>query len=412
LLPFRFPRSSMKLDAKTVAGLALPAGKTDVIHFDSALPGFGFRLRASGNDVRRSWIVQYRRAGTSRRLLLGSAEVLSADQARAAAKTVLAKIALGEDPQADKVSRRSADKLTFAALAEEFLASKEMTVRSHTLTEMRRYLQGPYFKALHNMPADTVGRKDIAARLLVITRESGAATATWAHAAVSGLFRWALGQGLVEANPTVGVNRPKKAPPRERVLSDVELAAIWHALEDDDFGRIVRLLMLLGQRRSEIGGMAWGELDLERGTWTIPGRRTKNGRPHTLPLPAIASTIITSTPRMAERDHLFGSRAHGFTSWAHSKRDLDIRLGDRVEAWTLHDLRRSCATRMCDLGVQPHVVEQILNHQSGHRAGIVGVYNRSCYEREVRAALGLWNDHIRALVEGGERKVVAMRPAS
>ena len=155
-----------------------------------------------------------------------------------------------------------------------------------------------------------------------------------------------------------------------------------------------------------------GELDLERGTWTIPGRRTKNGRPHTLPLPAIASTIVTSTPRMAERGHLFGSRAHGFTSWAHSKRDLDIRLGDRVEAWTLHDLRRSCATRMCDLGVQPHVVEQILNHQSGHRAGIVGVYNRSCYEREVRAALGLWNDHIRALVEGGERKVVAMRPAS
>src|SRR5262245_976779 len=191
----------MKLDTKTVADLTLPAGKPDVINFDSALPGFGYRLRASGAETRKSWIVQYRRAGVSRRMLLGSAEVLTADQARTAAKKVLAAIALGEDPQAEKTARRSADKLTFSALVNEYLAFKEMGVRPHTMTELRRYLQGPYFKALHSMPADTVARKDIAARLLVITRESGAATATWAHAAVSGLFRWALGQGLIEANP-------------------------------------------------------------------------------------------------------------------------------------------------------------------------------------------------------------------
>src|SRR5262245_25634528 len=190
------PEGYMKLDAKTVAGLNLPDGKTDAIHFDSALPGFGFRLRTSGTEVRKSWIAQYRRAGATRRMLLGSAEVLTADQARAAAKKVLAAVALGEDPQAEKTARRSADKLTFADLVNEFLAIKEMTVRSHTLTEMRRYLQGSYFKPLHSMPADTVSRKDIAARLLVITRESGSATATWAHAAISGLFAWAMGQGL------------------------------------------------------------------------------------------------------------------------------------------------------------------------------------------------------------------------
>ena len=409
LLPPPFPGDPMKLDAKTIAGLTLPAGKTDVIHFDSALSGFGFRLRTSGTEVRKSWIAQYRRAGATRRMLLGSAEVLTADQARAAAKKVLAAVALGEDPQAEKTARRSADKLTFADLVNEFLAIKEMTVRSHTLTEMRRYLQGSYFKPLHSMPADTVSRKDIAARLLVITRESGSATATWAHAAMSGLFAWAMGQGLCEVNPVVGINRPKKTPPRERVLSDLELATIWHALEDDDFGRIVRLLMLLGQRRTEVGSMTWRELDLDRGLWTIPGTRTKNGRPHTLPLPPIAEAIIASVPRMVGRDHLFGARASGFTSWPFAKKRLDVQLGDKVEAWVLHDLRRSCATRMCDLGIQPHVVEQILNHQSGHRAGIVGVYNRSSYEREVRAALTLWNDHIRTLIEGGERKVITMR---
>jgi integrase len=391
----------MKLDTKTVAGLTLPAGKTDMIVFDTALTGFGYRLRASGTEIRKSWIAQYRRAGASRRMLLGSAEVLTADQARTAAKKVLAAVALGEDPQAEKTSRRSADKFTFADLVREFLAIKEMSVRPHTLIEMRRYLQGPYFKQLHAMPADTVSRKDIAALLLTITRGSGTASATWAHAAISGLFKWALGQGLVELSPTIGVNRPKKAPSRARVLSDTELATIWHATGDDDFGRVVRLLILLGQRRSEVGGMTWRELDLERGLWTIPGARTKNSRPHTLPLPALAADIIANVPQMVGRDILFGERANsGFTAWSHGKRALDIRLGDRVENWTLHDLRRSCATRMCDLGVAPHVVEQILNHQSGHRAGIVGVYNRSSYAREVRAALALWNDHIRTLVGG------------
>src|SRR5262245_46931792 len=122
----------MKLDGKTVAGLTLPAGKTDVIHFDSTLPGFGFRLRTSGAEVRKSWIVQYRRAGATSRMPLRSADVLTADQARTAAKKVLAAVALGEDPQAEKTSRRSADKFTFADLVREFLAIKEMTVRPHT----------------------------------------------------------------------------------------------------------------------------------------------------------------------------------------------------------------------------------------------------------------------------------------
>ena len=176
------------------------------------------------------------------------------------------------------------------------------------------------------------------------------------------------------------------------------------------FGRVVKLLMLLGQRRTEVGGMAWSELDLEHGTWTIPARRSKNHRAHTLPLPPLAlRIIIAAVPRVVGRDTLFGDRADsGLTGWARPKAALDARLGDRVKPWTLHDLRRSRATRLCDLGTAPHVVEQILNHQSGHRAGIVGIYNRSSYEREVKIALAMWSDHIRALVQGGEREVVAL----
>jgi integrase len=400
----------MRLDAKTVTGLRLPDGKADVIHFDSALPGFGFRLRASGNEVRRSWVVQYRRAGGTRRMLLGSAEVLTAEQARAAAKKTLSAIALGQDPQAEKAARRSANKFTLAAMIEDYLASKESSVRARTFTEVQRYLRGPYFKPLHGMPVDTITRRDVAARLLVITRESGAVTAGNARSALSALFVWAIANGLAQANPVVGTARPKTPPARDRILTDRELAAVWKAAGDDAFGRVLKLLMLLGQRRTEVGGMAWSELDLERGIWTIPAQRTKNHRAHTLPLPSLALRIVTGVPRVVGRDTLFGDRADsGLTGWARPKAALDARLGDSVMPWTLHDLRRTLATRLCDLGTAPHVVEQILNHQSGHRAGIVGVYNRSSYEREVRTALALWADHVRTLLEGAERKIVPLQ---
>src|SRR5262249_13401856 len=320
----------MKLDAKTISGLSLPAGKADTIHFDSALPGFGFRLRASGNEVRKSWVAQYRRAGATRRMLLGSAEVLTADQARAAAKKVLAAVALGEDPQAEKATRRSADKFTLAAVVEEFLTAKDGTVRPRTFIETQRYLTGPHFKPLHVMSIDQIARRDVAARLLIIARERGAVTAARARSCLSDLYSWAMGQGLVEANPVVGTNRPKTAPPRERVLDDHELAAVWRAAGDDDFGRILKLLICTGQRRTEVGSGKFDEFDSERGTWTIPSARTKNGRQHTVPLSALALSVIDAVPEIVGRDYLFGARGAGFTSWNRPKKMLDARLGDRV----------------------------------------------------------------------------------
>jgi integrase len=399
----------MKLTAKTTAAAKLPAGKTDLIHFDDALPGFGFRIRSSGGQLRRSWVVQYRRAGGTRRLLLGSAEVLSANRARAAAKEVLAKVALGEDPQADKIARRAQDEHTLRAVAGDYLAARAKVVRPNTYRELERYLTGAHFKPLHNMAIDQITRRDVAARVAKITTESGSPAAARARAALSAMYAWALGHGLCEVNPVVGTIAPENAQPRERVLSDAELIALWRACRDDDIGRVVKLLMLTGQRRSEVGGMRWSEIDIDMGTWTLPAARTKNGRAHTLPLPAMALDIIASIPRMVGRDQLFGGRAElGFTRWG-AKGDLDARLGDKVAAWTLHDLRRTAATRMADLGVQPHAIEAALNHVSGHKSGVAGIYNRSSYEREVRAALALWADRVRALVEGGEQKVVHIR---
>jgi len=407
MLPYRFPREGpIKLDAKTVAALELSA-KTDAIYFDDTLTGFGFRLRAgAGGKVLRSWIVQYRRAGATRRILLGSAEVLTPERARAAAKEVLAKVALGQDPSADRSARQAKDRLTFARAVAEFLEGQRRHLRSSTFAETTRYLTGGYFKPLHNMPLDTITRQDVALRIKTIERERGVAAAGQARAKLSGFFVSAMQDGLVEANPVIGVRKPVGNRPRERVLSDAELAAIWKAADDGtEYGKIIRLLVLTGCRREEIGGMTWSELDFDKGTWTLAAARAKNHRAHTLPLMPMMHGILDGVPRMVGRERLFGERSPtGFQSWDLHKQDLDTRSG--VTSWQLRDIRRSVATKMADIGIQPHIIEAVLNHQSGHKGGVAGIYNRSSYEREVRTTLAMWSDHVRTLVEGGIQKTV------
>jgi integrase len=395
----------MKLTKKAVEALMLPEGKDDYIVFDQDMPGFGYRLRKSGDKVSRSWVAQYRHAGQTRRMTLNS--ILSAEQARDEAKKILAKAALGQDPATEKKRRASADRFTFTALAEQYLAAKQPVVRRRTFSEMQRYLRSSsYFGPIFNVPVDSVTRRDVSARVLVIGRESGQVAAARARSVLSGMYAWAMESGLTEVNPTIGTPKPKAPPPRERTLSDPELLAIWQATEDKTpFNSIVRLLITTGQRRSEVGGCCFSELNTERTTWTIPAKRAKNGREHSLPLGSLSREIIASVPEIVGRDLLFGSRTdRGFTSWAEHKRALDARLGDQFKPWTLHDLRRTWATRMCDIGIEPHVVEQILNHQSGHKRGVVGIYNKSKYTRAVENAVAAWDRHLRALIAGGDEK--------
>src|SRR5262245_24620005 len=299
-LPLCFPRAPvMKINAKTIAQLPTSPDqhKADVIYFDDDMPGFGIRFRRSGDRIRKSWVVQYRHAGATRRMLLGS-DVLGAEQARAAAKKLLAKVALGEDPQGDKTERRHRDTHTLLALVTDYVAWKEGTAaRPATMSETRRYLlDARDLGALHGMPLDRVARRDVAAQILRIAKVHGAVTSSRARTCLSSAFTWAMQNGLAEMNPVVGTLAPQGAKPRERVLDDGELAAVWREAGDDDFGRIVRLLMLTGQRRTEVGAMTHAEVDRDRCTWTIPAGRTKNGRTHTLPLSALAMSVIESVP--------------------------------------------------------------------------------------------------------------------
>lgn len=399
----------MKFNKATVAAATLTAGKADQIHWHDTIKGFGLRVRLGGDGrVRKNYVVQYRAKGRrTRRMGLGDVEVRPLDAALAEAKQILGKVAGGGDPQGDLRAEQERQKGigTFKDIAADYLAAKQREVRPNTYRELSRYLLGPSFRPLHATPVDQIVRRDVATRLTKIAAEVSGSTAARARDALSAMFVWAMGNGLMESNPTVGTITPKAAPARDRVLSDTELAAVWRESGDDDFGKIVRLLILLGSRRAEVGGMKWSEIAAD-GIWKLPPERSKNGRAHALPLPPMAMDIIATVPQIDGRGNLFGARGGRFTDWGR-KVDLDARLGDAVAPFKLHDIRRTCATRMCDLGLGPHVVEQILNHRSGHRAGIVGVYNRSSYEREVKAALALWSDHIRSITEGGERRVLS-----
>jgi integrase len=416
----------MKFTQPSATRQPLPAG-SDAIFFDDDLPGFGLRVRAGG---KRSWIIQYRVGAKQRRLTIGSVDKLSADQARKAARGRLAHVELGGDPQQEKHEARNAASYSLGKLVDDYLARRHhrtgkdrLRRSSYEATEL--YLR-KHWKPLHGLQASEVDRTAVAVRLTAIEAEISSVTAARARVALSSMFAWAIGQGIVDSNPVVGTNKPPEPKARDRVLTDVEIADIWTACRDDDFSRIVKLLLLTGARRDEIGDLAWSEIDLDRDIINLPPDRTKNGRPHVVPLAHAAVYLITSTLRRPGRDRVFGEGEGGFSGWSKAKGALDRRINEARTAaavpgkrtgkpqpiadWRLHDLRRTAATVMAEkLGVLPHIIEASLKHVSGHKAGVAGVYNRATYEREVRAALLLWADHVRSIVEGGERKVVPLR---
>src|SRR5215213_6333257 len=257
----------MRLSRPNVARLGVPPGKTEIIVFDQTLPGFGIRVRLGG---KRTWIAQYRLGSKQRRVTLGTTDTLDSEEARRRAKSVLGAVHNGDDPQARKSEARARASITLGTVAanylERFAAGR---LRPKTLTETRRYLNVGW-KPLHGLGLNAIDRRAVAVRLFEIARENGPIAANRARVALSAFFNWAMREGLSNSNPVIGTNRAADERSRDRVLSDEELVAIWDACRDDDHGRIVRLLMLTGQRREEVGGVTTTELNFARALWRIP----------------------------------------------------------------------------------------------------------------------------------------------
>jgi integrase len=396
----------MKLTQRIADTVALAAGKTETIHYDDAQPGFGLRIREGGS---RMYVVAYKLGAKHRRMTLGSTAQLRLDEARGSAAKILARVRLGEDPAGEKAQARGRAADVFEAAIKRYLtgAKTRLRPRSYAAAE---YCLLTQWKPLHGLTTAKIDRRMVASQLGRITEENGPASAGRARAMLCAFFAWAMGESLVEANPVAGTNRPYAGKGRERVLSEPELVEVWRAAGDDAYGTVVRLLILTGQRRSEIGGLKWSEIDFAARVIRLPKERVKNGRAHDVPLSDPAIALLRAVPQI--RDLVFGAGANGLASFATSKVDLDQRVaatGIIMPPWVIHDLRRSVATRMAEMGIQPHIVEAVLNHVSGHKAGVAGIYNRAAYEREKRQALDLWGAHVMALVEGRAASVVPLQ---
>lgn len=265
----------MRLTRHAVAALRLPVGKPYKIVWDDGLPGFGMRINPTG----KVWVVQYRTGGKSRRQTIGRADAVTLDAARESAKRTLARVQLGADPYAERLEAEAQRSVTFGKVAERYLRNSETRLKPRSYEEVSRHLQ-KHWAAFHQVPLHMIDRSSIAERLEEIAQQNGPIASNRARAAASAMFAYALGMGLADTNPVVGTLKSGEEVRREHVLSDGELTVIWNSCGTSDYGRVVRMLMLTGQRREEVGNMRWPEVDIKGALWTIPAHRTKNRRAH------------------------------------------------------------------------------------------------------------------------------------
>jgi integrase len=397
----------MKFTKRNIDALSREIGADDYVMWNEDLPAMGIRLRGD----RQVYIDKPRVNGRLVTNTIGDVRKLSLEKAIKIAQQHFAEARLGIHAAGDKAKARAAAKQTLGATADRYLQIKQRTLRASTYKAAVRYFT-VHWAPLRSRPLDGVGRRDIAMRLQELTAQNGRTAAARARDHLSTMYAWAIGEGLCDANPVIGTNDPEAGiASRDRTMTDRELTAVWNACGDDEFGRIIKLLILTGCRRQEIGGLRWSEIDFETGVLTLPKERTKNGRILQLPLPPAALDILRAIPRRpnggAPSEYVFGRE--GFTSWGVMTIKLNKRIataGVPVVGWRIHDLRRTFRTGIGRLGVPPHVAELCINHV---RQGMIGVYDRHNYQTEIGDALKTWSDHVTAVVQGRKRKLVPMK---
>jgi integrase len=364
-----------KITKRLVDGL--PAG---MLVWDTGLKGFGVRRQRNG----AFYCLRYRLAGLQHYRSIGRhGSPWTPDTARAKAKQMLGEIAGGKHPAEEQAKLKEAE--TFGGEVERYLARRRPSMKPRSFEEVERHLLS-HAKPLHRSRLGEIDRRTIALRLAEIETASGPTARNRVRSSLSTFFSWAVKEGLLEINPVAATGKADEGGSRERVLTDAELSAIWKAVGEGDFADIVRLLILSGQRREEIGGLRWNEVDFRNRWICLPPERTKNRKEHIVPLSPKALAIL--------QQHRAGEgRVFPSLSWSDRKEGLDRAVG--FNGWRLHDLRRTAATMMADkLGVLPHIVEAILNHQSGSKSGVAGIYNRARYLEEMRTALERWAEFI------------------
>lgn len=437
---------------------------------DGVVTGLYFVIQPSG---KRSWSVRYRSHGRPRKVVLGP-YLAGDDEKRAGAELkrirgeaaeLLDRARQGEDPatekQIAKKQARNADdaeRTQFDNVARTFLArhakpnnrSWKETARTLGLVPDRAKpdtaddpksfvaVKGGIVDKWGHRPIGDIRRGEIIALLDDIAdhgtvkgrKRPAPILANRTLAALRKLCNWAIGRDLIDTSPCAGVKPPAAEKARDRVLTDDELRAFWKGCDAIGwpFGPMFKTLLLTGQRREEVAGMMWRELDLDSKTWTIPRERVKTDKAHDVPLNASALATIDRLPKVDGAGYVFTTTGRTPASGiSKAKERLDAKMLEilrteakergedpaKVElpAWRLHDLRRTVASDMARIGINLPVIEKVLNHMSGSFGGIVGVYQRHEFADEKRRALDAWGSFLETLMSERVRNVVDMRAA-
>jgi integrase len=390
-----------------------------VEYFDAAFPGLALRVT---DRSRKSWSLFYRFNGRLRRFTIGAYPAIKPAEARSEAITALERVRQGIDPAEEKRTRRSTpspEVETFEALAQDYL---ERHVKKNcavvTYSEAKRDLECNVLPKWRGRPIASISRRDVIDLVDGIVARGVGIQANRTLARLRALFNWAVEKDRISASPADRMKLPTKERARDRSLTDDEIRWFWQGCGDIGwpFGPLFILLLLTAQRRDEVGGMRWSEVDLDKRTWTLPRQRAKSDREHEVQLSEAAVDVLRSLTRIAsdgnEQDGLVFTTTGrtAVSGFGNVKRRLDAMMAEarrrslglsestEIPDWRLHDLRRTATTGMARLNFPPHVVDKVLNHVSGTIRGVAAVYNRFEYLEERRAALEAWGRYVGTLV--------------
>ncbi len=398
---------------------AAQSGVKDILFWDDRLLGFGCKVTPKGAKV---FVYQYRMGGRgspARRYTIGRHGTLTVEQARREAEVLALKVAQGSDPQRAKVeTNRIAIDLAFNAYVDRFheayLIKAWPSSNRDALSLLRHYA----VPVLGNKALPDITRKDITA-VLAGARDK-VATASLLFATLRRMMRWAVNQGDLDRSPIDGMDAPAKAPSRDRILDDAEMLLVWKSTAKlgYPFGPLIRLLILTGARREEVAALNWSELDHGAQIWVLPPGRSKNGVAARQPLSTLAVAELDAIAKRQGKSAgwpksglVFSTTGHTSVSgYSRAKARLDkatMELAAKEDAlaptlWRLHDLRRSLATGLQRLGVRFEVTEAVLNHVSGSKGGVAGVYQRYDWAAEKASAVQAWADHLSSLLIGAD----------
>jgi integrase len=421
------------------------ASQGQIDYWDAKVEPFALRVSYGGA---KSWLILPRilQGGVWKqtRVTLGRYPAMSLAEAREMAEEALKLASQGKDPRELRAQKKSAleeeSRNTFGALADEFLAKyvKRKALRATTARDYNRFLKlEPVIAGWQKRPVVSITRRDVLDALDAIVDRRAAVGANRFLAAIRRFFGWCAERDILQTPPTDRVKPPTKEKKKERELSPAEIGEVYLAMQElggvnaancrgDIFGAVLMILLLTGQRRGEVAGMRWDELqglDGEAPFWELPGSRTKNHLPHVLPLAPQVVEILRSVPRIARSPFVFTTTGDTAVSgFSKAKTSLDAiiaarrkkaRISAAMPRFTVHDLRRTVSTRLHgDLGTPPHIVEAVLNHVSGFRAGVAGTYNRASYLEDKRSALAAWAEYVDSLAGNGKAgNVVPLRAA-